>query len=134
MVVPCVRACVQRCDPAAARPRRRHLYKQYMLGYTYYKINNVDCRISNPDQLLTNDCKQFCQSVTDLFQNTLKPLLDMTVFARCARRACVHVCPSVCLAGWQAGRASCLHAHACLLVCVCVPACVCMCCCVHIST
>lgn len=74
-----------------------------MRGYTYYKINNVDCRIceprahaiaflvasrglrlraANPDQLLTNDCKQFCQSVTDLFQNTLKPFLDMTVFAR----------------------------------------------------
>ncbi|CAB1317652.1 unnamed protein product [Coregonus sp. 'balchen'] len=33
----------------------KHLYDEYLQGYTYYKIGNLDNRIGNPDQLLTQD-------------------------------------------------------------------------------
>jgi len=41
----------------------KHLYEQYLKGFTYYKISNLDNRISNPDQLLTQDIEKFCQSI-----------------------------------------------------------------------
>jgi len=45
-------------------------------GYTYYKINNLDNRISNPDQLLTADVDKFCDMFTDLYSNVCKPFLE----------------------------------------------------------
>ena len=41
-------------------------------GYTYYKIGNLDNRIGNPDQLLTQDVERFCNSVVDLYSNVSK--------------------------------------------------------------
>lgn len=49
-------------------------------GYTYYKINNLDNRISNPDQLLTADVVKFCDMFTDLYSNICKPLLDIVIY------------------------------------------------------
>lgn len=57
-----------------------HLFKHYLRGFTYYKIANLDNRISNPDQLLTQDVERFCDSVTELFSNVSKPLLDMCIY------------------------------------------------------
>lgn len=41
-------------------------------GYTYYKIGNLDNRIANPDQLLTQDVEKFSNSVVDLYSNISK--------------------------------------------------------------
>lgn len=60
----------------------RHLYKKYLQGFTYYKVSNLDNRISNPDHLLTQDLEKFCQSITDLYSNVSKPLLDILIYAR----------------------------------------------------
>eukprot|EP01137_Pigoraptor_chileana_P007976 Opistho-2@54249 len=60
----------------------RHLYEQYLKGFTYYKINNLDNRISNPDQLLTQDVEKFCNSIAELFSNISKPILDIVIYAR----------------------------------------------------
>lgn len=49
-------------------------------GYTYYKINNLDSRISNPDQLLTADVDKFCDSFADLYSNVCKPFLDIVIY------------------------------------------------------
>ncbi|XP_034248545.1 ATP-binding cassette sub-family D member 3 [Thrips palmi] len=57
-----------------------HLYDQYLRGFTYYKINNLDSRIANADQLLTQDVDKFCDSVTDLYSNISKPLLDIFIY------------------------------------------------------
>ncbi|KAJ1522243.1 hypothetical protein ONE63_002549 [Megalurothrips usitatus] len=57
-----------------------HLYDQYLKGFTYYKMNNLDTRIANADQLLTQDVDKFCDSVTDLYSNILKPLLDIFIY------------------------------------------------------
>lgn len=58
----------------------RHLYSQYLTGFTYYKMSNLDNRIANADQLLTTDIDKFCDSVTDLYSNMCKPLMDVTIY------------------------------------------------------
>jgi ATP-binding cassette subfamily D (ALD) protein 3 len=59
----------------------QHLYENYLKGFTYYKINNLDNRIGNPDQLLTQDVERFCQSLSDLYSNISKPILDIIIYA-----------------------------------------------------
>ncbi|KAG7259811.1 hypothetical protein CRUP_038245 [Coryphaenoides rupestris] len=58
----------------------QYLYDQYLQGYTYYKMGNLDNRISNADQLLTQDVEKFCNSVVDLYSNLSKPLLDIALY------------------------------------------------------
>ncbi|XP_014677132.1 PREDICTED: ATP-binding cassette sub-family D member 3-like [Priapulus caudatus] len=58
-----------------------HLYSQYLNGFTYYKMSNLDNRISNADQLLTQDTEKFCDSIADLYSNVSKPLLDICLYS-----------------------------------------------------
>ncbi|XP_076337062.1 ATP binding cassette subfamily D member Pmp70 [Tachypleus tridentatus] len=58
----------------------QHLYNQYMLGMTYYRMSNLDTRISNPDQLLTQDVEKFCSCLTALYSNISKPILDIIIY------------------------------------------------------
>ncbi|CAM4594005.1 unnamed protein product [Leuciscus chuanchicus] len=56
------------------------LYNDYLTGFTYYQIGNLDNRIANPDQLITQDVEKFCNSVVDLYSNVSKPLLDILIY------------------------------------------------------
>ncbi|XP_034977815.2 ATP-binding cassette sub-family D member 3 isoform X2 [Zootoca vivipara] len=58
----------------------KYLYEQYLQTYTYYKMGNLDNRIANPDQLLTQDVEKFCNSVVDLYSNLSKPFLDIVLY------------------------------------------------------
>ncbi|XP_022622498.1 ATP-binding cassette sub-family D member 3 isoform X2 [Seriola dumerili] len=58
----------------------KSLYDQYLQGFTYYKMGNLDNRIANADQLLTQDVEKFCNSVVDLYSNLSKPLLDIGLY------------------------------------------------------
>ncbi|XP_011307725.1 ATP-binding cassette sub-family D member 3 [Fopius arisanus] len=58
----------------------RYLLEQYLKGFTYYKMTNLDTRIANPDQLLTTDIDKFCDSCTDLYSNIAKPILDIGIY------------------------------------------------------
>uniref|UniRef100_A0A7N8WJG8 ATP binding cassette subfamily D member 3 n=1 Tax=Mastacembelus armatus TaxID=205130 RepID=A0A7N8WJG8_9TELE len=58
----------------------KKLYDQYLQGFTYYKMGNLDNRIANADQLLTQDVEKFCNSVVDLYSNLSKPLLDIGLY------------------------------------------------------
>jgi ATP-binding cassette subfamily D (ALD) protein 3 len=53
-----------------------------MAGFTYYKVSNLDNRIANADQLLTQDVEKFCTSVSELYSNVSKPILDIFIYAR----------------------------------------------------
>ncbi|XP_033636380.1 ATP-binding cassette sub-family D member 3-like isoform X2 [Asterias rubens] len=59
-----------------------HLYEQYLKGFTYYKMSNLDNRIANADQLLTQDVERFCNSVAELYSNLSKPILDILIYVR----------------------------------------------------
>lgn len=57
-----------------------HLFGQYLNGFTFYKMSNLDNRIANPDQLLTTDVDKFCDMFTDLYSNVSKPILDIFIY------------------------------------------------------
>ena len=57
-----------------------HLYEEYLKGHTYYKMSNVDNRISNADQLLTQDVEKCCNSIVDLYSNLSKPMLELVIY------------------------------------------------------
>lgn len=46
---------------------------------TFYKVANLDDRIKNADQLITQDISKFCDSVSALYANLTKPVLDMAL-------------------------------------------------------
>uniref|UniRef100_A0A8C2RSN3 ABC transporter domain-containing protein n=1 Tax=Capra hircus TaxID=9925 RepID=A0A8C2RSN3_CAPHI len=54
----------------------KYLYEEYLQAFTYYKMGNLDNRIANPDQLLTQDVEKFCNSVVDLYSNLSKVSLS----------------------------------------------------------
>ncbi|KAM9687412.1 ATP-binding cassette sub-family D member 3 isoform 4-T4 [Trichechus inunguis] len=58
----------------------KYLYEEYLQAFTYYKMGNLDNRIANPDQLLTQDVEKFCNSVVDLYSNLSKPFLDIVLY------------------------------------------------------
>ncbi|KAK4318731.1 hypothetical protein Pmani_010280 [Petrolisthes manimaculis] len=72
-----------------------HLYEHYLKGFTYYKMNNLDNRISNPDQLLTQDVEKFCDSVVELYSNISKPILDILIYVQKLTQAIGGQAPSV---------------------------------------
>ncbi len=41
-------------------------------GFTFYKMANLDNRIANADQLLTQDVEKFCDTMGELYSNILK--------------------------------------------------------------
>ena len=48
----------------------------------YYKICNLDSRIANPDQRLTQDAEKWSDSLATLYMNISKPTLDIIFFAK----------------------------------------------------
>lgn len=58
----------------------RHFYSRYMRGFTFYKMSNLDNRISNADQLLTQDVEKFCDTLAELYSNISKPILDIVLY------------------------------------------------------
>lgn len=59
-----------------------HLYEQYLSMFTFYKMSNLDNRIANADQLLTQDVDKFCNSLAELYSNISKPLLDIAIYVQ----------------------------------------------------
>ncbi|XP_059052314.1 ATP-binding cassette sub-family D member 3 [Achroia grisella] len=57
-----------------------HMYQEYLKGFTFYQVSNLDNRIANADQVLTTDIEKFCDTVIDLYSNISKPLLDIGIY------------------------------------------------------
>ena len=65
------------------RQRLTHYFhREYLRNMHYYKICNLDNRIANPDQRLTQDAEKWSSCLSSLYINMVKPLLDMILFSR----------------------------------------------------
>ncbi|CAM9903997.1 unnamed protein product, partial [Ectocarpus sp. 12 AP-2014] len=59
-----------------------HVMSKYMEGFTFYAVSNLDDRIANADQAITQDVERFAASMADLYSNITKPVLDMLIYVR----------------------------------------------------
>ena len=60
----------------------KHFHETYLNGMCFYQITNLDNRLSNPDQIFTNDIEKWAYSLSNLYQNFSKPILDIILFTR----------------------------------------------------
>lgn len=59
-----------------------HFNSKYLDKMIYYQICNLDNRIKNPDQRLTQDIEKWATSLSNLYSNFSKPLLDIVLLSR----------------------------------------------------
>ncbi|KAJ3287241.1 hypothetical protein HK104_008710 [Borealophlyctis nickersoniae] len=57
-----------------------YLHDRYLKDMTFYKVGNLDDRIKNADQLITQDVSKFCHAVAELYSNLSKPMLDTIIY------------------------------------------------------
>lgn len=56
-------------------------HRKYLNSMTYYRVSNLDNRIQNADQLLTQDIDKFSDTLTHLYSDIAKPFVDIILFA-----------------------------------------------------
>ena len=59
-----------------------HMNDKYLKGLIFYQITGIDSRISNPDQRLTQDIDKWAESLSNMYSNLTKPLLDIFLFSK----------------------------------------------------
>lgn len=55
---------------------------KYLTKQIFYQMTGIDNRISNPDQRLTQDIEKWAESLSSMYSNLSKPLLDIFMFGR----------------------------------------------------
>jgi ATP-binding cassette subfamily D (ALD) protein 3 len=56
--------------------------KRYIKDIVFYQMTQIDRRISNPDQRLTDDINKWSDSLASLYSNVTKPILDIVMFTK----------------------------------------------------
>ena len=65
------------------RTRMTHyMNDKYLKGLVFYQITNLDSRITNPDQRLTQDIEKWATCLSNLYSNITKPVLDIFLFSK----------------------------------------------------
>lgn len=62
-----------------------HLHALYMTHRAYYSASALG-GLEHADQRLTDDVEKFCETLSELYSRTLKPLFDLFVFSRSLSR------------------------------------------------
>ncbi|CAG8550382.1 4796_t:CDS:10, partial [Ambispora gerdemannii] len=57
-----------------------YIHNQYLSDMTFYTIGNLDDRIKNAEQCVTVDTMKFCNSLSILYSNLAKPILDAFIY------------------------------------------------------
>lgn len=52
----------------------------YVKDMIYYQMINLDSRINNPDQRMTQDIQKWASTMSDLYSNLAKPIIDVALF------------------------------------------------------
>jgi ATP-binding cassette, subfamily D (ALD), member 3 len=60
----------------------KHYHERYINDKFFYQMCNLDERILNPDQRMTVDIQKWAISLSNLYSNFSKPLLDIILFSR----------------------------------------------------
>lgn len=60
----------------------RNMNEKYLKNLIFYQMTGIDARITNPDQRLTQDIEKWAESLSNIYSNLTKPLLDIYMFGR----------------------------------------------------
>lgn len=60
----------------------KHFHEKFLKGLCFYQMTNLDTRNINPDQIFTNEIEKWAYSLSNLYSNFTKPLLDIVLFSK----------------------------------------------------
>ncbi|KAI9183096.1 hypothetical protein H9P43_004013 [Blastocladiella emersonii ATCC 22665] len=75
-----LKLCISNLSLAFRKRLTRYAHDQYLNGLTFYKAANIDSRLQNIDQLLTQDIEKLCDSASTLIGDLAKPVIDIGLF------------------------------------------------------